>query len=266
MNAERQANGSILLPPARTARLNGVRQWAASMPLPPFRHRPMRPQPAAPPDDTSAPPLAGRDEPDGQSGNAVAARIEPVAAEAAFDAGVAPTALRERIQIALRSIPDFPEPGIVFRDITPVLADARLLRAIVLELAERFADDGIDLVAAVESRGFILGAPLAVQLGAGFVPIRKPGKLPHRTVRVDYDLEYGSDAVEAHIDALLPGHRVLLIDDVLATGGTARAALRLIEQLNGHVVGAAFLIELAQLGGRDRLSDVPVTSLLRLAD
>jgi adenine phosphoribosyltransferase len=168
----------------------------------------------------------------------------------------------DRVKDGIRTIPDFPQPGIVFRDITPVLGNAALLRHVVQHMATEFAHVGIDVVVAIESRGFILGAPLAVELGAGFAPVRKPGKLPHRTVRVDYDLEYGSDALEAHIDAVSSGQRVLLVDDVLATGGTASAALRLIDELGAQVVCAAFLVELAALAGRARLGSVPAYSLV----
>lgn len=171
--------------------------------------------------------------------------------------------LSDRIKDGIRSIPDFPQAGVLFRDITPVLANGKLLGQLVRHIAAEFADYRIDVVAAIESRGFIIGAPLAVELGAGFAPIRKPGKLPHRTVRVDYDLEYGTDALEAHIDAVSSSQRVLLIDDVLATGGTACAALQLLHELGAQVVGAAFLVELADLSGRGRLGNVPVYSLVR---
>ena len=171
--------------------------------------------------------------------------------------------LSDRVKNGIRTIPDFPQSGVIFRDITPVLSNAALLGSIVRHLTAEFAHVHIDVVVAIESRGFILGAPLAVALGAGFAPIRKPGKLPHRTLRVEYDLEYGTDALEAHIDAVSSSQRVLLIDDVLATGGTANAALRLIDELGGDVVCAAFLVELAFLSGRTRLGDVPVFSLVR---
>jgi adenine phosphoribosyltransferase len=173
--------------------------------------------------------------------------------------------LRSRIDAALRDVPDFPRPGILFKDITPVLADPPLLRDIIRHMANVYADQRIDLVAGVESRGFILGGALAVALGAGFVPIRKPGKLPYERIRVDYELEYGTDALEAHVDAVPAGARVLLVDDVLATGGTARASLDLVRQLGGTVAGAVFLIELAFLGGRQRLQDVPLDILLTFA-
>jgi adenine phosphoribosyltransferase len=168
-----------------------------------------------------------------------------------------------RIHATLRDVPDFPKPGIMFKDITPVLADPPLFQDIIRRIGEVFADESIDVVAGIESRGFILGGALAVALGAGFVPIRKPGKLPHTSLRVDYHLEYGTDALEAHVDAIRPGARVLIVDDVLATGGTACAAVKLIRLLGGTVAGAAFLLELGFLNGRTRLCDVPMHVLVR---
>jgi adenine phosphoribosyltransferase len=163
----------------------------------------------------------------------------------------------------VRDIPDFPKAGIVFKDITPVLASAEALDAAVTQLAERAREWGqIDVVVGAEARGFLLGAALARELGAGFVLARKPGKLPHETVRAEYLLEYGTDALELHSDAVASGARVLVHDDLLATGGTARALCELVEQLDGTVVGCAFLIELAFLNGRQRLAPYPVTSLL----
>jgi adenine phosphoribosyltransferase len=164
----------------------------------------------------------------------------------------------------VRDIPDFPKPGIVFKDITPVLASAEALDAAVVQLAERAREWGeVDVVVGAEARGFLLGAALARELGAGFVLARKPGKLPHQTVRAEYLLEYGTDALELHSDAVASGARVLVHDDLLATGGTARALCELVEQLHGTVVGCAFLIELAFLNGRQRLAPYPVTSLLQ---
>jgi adenine phosphoribosyltransferase len=164
----------------------------------------------------------------------------------------------------VRDIPDFPKPGIVFKDITPVLASAEALDAAVTQLAERAREWGeVDVVVGAEARGFLLGAALARELGAGFVLARKPGKLPHQTVRAEYLLEYGTDALELHSDAVASGARVLVHDDLLATGGTARALCELVEQLEGTVVGCAFLIELAFLNGRQRLAPYPVTSLLQ---
>lgn len=155
----------------------------------------------------------------------------------------------------IRDIPDFPSPGVLFKDITPVLADPEALSWVVGDLAEPF--DGVDAVIGIEARGFILATPVATRLDAGFVPMRKPGKLPSTVVSETYDLEYGTDTLEIHADAIQPGDRVLVVDDVIATGGTGAAALRLIERLGGVVVGVAVFIDLAFLGGRARLGDVP---------
>jgi adenine phosphoribosyltransferase len=168
-----------------------------------------------------------------------------------------------RIRAAVRDVPDFPKPGILFKDITPILRDAVLFNDVVDHLTDLFADQRIDVVAGIESRGFIFGAPLANALGAGFVPIRKPGKLPAERVRVDYELEYGTDAVEAHADAIGAGERVLIVDDVLATGGTAQAAARLVRELRGELVGFCILIELGFLDGRARLEGIPLRTLVR---
>ena len=162
----------------------------------------------------------------------------------------------------IRDIPDFPKPGILFKDITPLLLDAEALSQAVTELAEWARPLNVDFVAAAEARGFILGAALARELGAGFVPARKPGKLPHETISAEYILEYGVDALEMHADALADGARVLLHDDLLATGGTARALAELIEGTGAQLVGCGFLVELAFLGGRDRLAGYEVHSLL----
>lgn len=166
----------------------------------------------------------------------------------------------ERLRAAIRAIPDFPEVGIVFRDITPLLADGALLREAVAAMAATAPD--AEIAVGIESRGFIFGAPVACTLGAGFVPVRKLGRLPAATERESYDLEYGANTMEIHRDAIRPGQRVLLVDDVLATGGTMRAAARLVERLGGVVVGIAVLVELADLRGRDRLSGYPITSLI----
>ena len=168
----------------------------------------------------------------------------------------------ETLKALIRDVPDFPTPGIVFRDITPLLAHATGLRQTVQWMSERFQTSGVELVAGIESRGFIFGAPLAVALGTGFVPIRKLGKLPAATIRREYALEYGSNHLELHADAIRPGQRVLLIDDVLATGGTAAASVELVEELGGVVVAAAFLIELTGLRGRDRLAGRDVYSAI----
>jgi adenine phosphoribosyltransferase len=163
----------------------------------------------------------------------------------------------------IRDIPDFPRPGIVFKDITPLLLDPGALDAAVAGLAEFVDPLGVQLVVAPEARGFILGGALARQLGAGLVPARKPGKLPHDTVSAEYLLEYGPDTLEVHADALVGGTRVLIHDDLLATGGTADALCKLVSELGGEIVGCAFLVELAILGGRARLSPHPVHALIR---
>ena len=167
-----------------------------------------------------------------------------------------------RLESLIRPIPDFPQPGIVFRDITPLLADPPAMRLAVMRLVEPFLGQPIDMVAGMEARGFIFGALCARELGAGFVPLRKPGKLPHRTESVSYALEYGDNALEVHVDALGHGHRVLLVDDLIATGGTAAASCALIERLGGVVVACAFLIELDGLNGRAALDGHRVHSLL----
>lgn len=170
----------------------------------------------------------------------------------------------EQIDLAarIRTIPDFPKPGILFRDIMPLLQDAQALRAAVDRMAEWSVGRHVDVVLGAESRGFILGSALAYALNAGFVCARKPGKLPYTTVTESYDLEYGTDALEMHADAITPGMNVLVHDDLLATGGTAAAKVRLIEKMGGTVVGAAFLIELADLHGRDKLAGVDVLTLI----
>ncbi|HMB08034.1 MAG TPA: adenine phosphoribosyltransferase [Isosphaeraceae bacterium] len=162
----------------------------------------------------------------------------------------------------IRDIPDFPKPGVTFKDITPMLAHPEAFRAVVDRLAEAFAVRSIETVAAAEARGFIFGAPLALALGAGFVPIRKPGKLPYATLALEYQLEYGSDRLEVHTDAIGPGRRVLLLDDVLATGGTMRACCDLVRQAGAEVVACAFVVELSSLQGRGRLEPCEVFSLI----
>ena len=165
---------------------------------------------------------------------------------------------------AIRSIPDYPKPGIIFRDITTLLGDAVAFRQAVDELVAPYKGLGIDKVAGIEARGFILGGALAHQLGAGFVPIRKKGKLPHQTVRMAYSLEYGTDEMEIHSDAVKPGDRVILVDDLIATGGTATAAVELLRRIGAEVVAACFVIDLPELGGADRLRalDLPVRTLI----
>jgi len=164
---------------------------------------------------------------------------------------------------SIRSIPDFPKKGIVFRDITTLLKDAEALHSAVDLLTKRYIHSKIDKVVCIESRGFILGSALAVSLGAGFVPIRKKGKLPAEVVREQYALEYGTDVIEMHVDALQPGERVLLHDDLLATGGTMSAALKLVETRHVQVVGISFLIELSFLQGRKNLKDRDIYSLVQ---
>jgi adenine phosphoribosyltransferase len=165
---------------------------------------------------------------------------------------------------ALRDVPDFPRPGILFKDITPLLADGELFARVTRVMAAPFEGRGITHVAAIESRGFILGAPVAQHLGAGFVPLRKPGKLPHNTRRVDYQLEYGADGLEVHADACGTGGRVLLVDDVLATGGTASAACELIETIGATVVACSFLLVINGLSGAERLSGRELATVLHV--
>ena len=162
----------------------------------------------------------------------------------------------------IRDIPDFPQPGVVFKDITPLLANGAALASCVQSLAGAFGDRPVDKVLGVEARGFIIAAPVAVELGAGFVPVRKAGKLPWRVYSEAYELEYGSASLEVHHDAVLSGESVLIVDDVLATGGTAAASARLVESLGGDVVGFGCIIELAFLGGRGKLGDMEVVSLI----
>ncbi len=165
---------------------------------------------------------------------------------------------------AIRTIPDYPKPGIMFRDITTLLGDARALRQAVDMLVQPFAGRKIDQVAGIEARGFILGGAVAHQLSVGFTPVRKRGKLPHTTLTEEYELEYGSDAVEIHIDAVTHGDQVLIVDDLIATGGTAEAAIKLLRGAGADIVGAAFVVDLPELGGGDRIRalDVPVTTLV----
>jgi adenine phosphoribosyltransferase len=164
---------------------------------------------------------------------------------------------------AIRSVPDFPKAGIVFRDITTLLKDPRLFKRANAVFAERYGNRKIDKVVGIESRGFILGASLALEIGAGFVPIRKKGKLPAPTIHEEYSLEYGTDSIEIHKDAILPGERILIHDDLLATGGTVAAACKLIDRLGGTIVELAFLVELTFLGGRTKLGGREVFSLVQ---
>ena len=162
----------------------------------------------------------------------------------------------------IRDIPDFPKPGVVFKDITPLLADVAAFRAVVDAIAGHFDAVPVDKVLAVEARGFIIGAPIAYRFGAGFVPCRKAGKLPWQVEQEEYVLEYGTDLLEVHQDAVEPGERVLVVDDVLATGGTAAAAVRLVERLGGQVVGLGFVLELSFLNGRSKIAGQDIVSLL----
>ena len=166
------------------------------------------------------------------------------------------------IQSRVRDVPDFPKPGILFKDITPVLSDPAAFHAVLDLLAERYRDAALDRIVGMESRGFIFGAALADRLGVGFTPVRKKGKLPSDVISVTYSLEYGTDTLEMHRDGVSTGHRVLVVDDLLATGGTARAAIDLVTRLGGVVVGCAFVIELAFLNGREKLMQNEVFSLL----
>ncbi len=169
----------------------------------------------------------------------------------------------DKIKASIRDVPDFPKPGIVFKDITPLLQNAELFKTTIERLAGPFQRKGITHVASIESRGFIFGAPVAYLLGAGYIPVRKKGKLPFKTLSHTYELEYGSDTLEIHSDALDSASRVLIIDDVLATGGTARATCQLAEKLKAKVAGLAFAIELEFLHGREKLRGYEVTSLLK---
>jgi adenine phosphoribosyltransferase len=165
---------------------------------------------------------------------------------------------------AIRTIPDYPKPGILFRDVTTLMGDARAFRRAVDELVQPFAGQKIDKVAGIEARGFILGGAVAHQLSAGFIPLRKKGKLPHRTISVEYALEYGADTIEMHLDAVVAGERVMLVDDLVATGGTAVAAIKLLRQAGAVVSAAAFLVDLPDLGGAElvRGLGVPVSTLV----
>ncbi|MDP8213996.1 MAG: adenine phosphoribosyltransferase [Candidatus Euphemobacter frigidus] len=169
---------------------------------------------------------------------------------------------REDLKKAIRDIPDFPEEGIIFKDITTLISNPLLFKEAIDLLVEEFTEQEIDQVVCVEARGFIFGAVLAYKLGAGLVPVRKEGKLPHKTRKASYALEYGTATVEIHEDAIQPGTRVLIVDDLLATGGTLAATVELVKQNGGEIVGVAVLIELDFLNGRDKLKDTPVFSLI----
>lgn len=172
------------------------------------------------------------------------------------------TDLAERLKGTIRDVPDFPKPGILFKDITPVLARPELLQGITDHFASVFADQDIHAVVGMESRGFIFGAPLAMKMGAAFVPARKPGKLPYDRISEEYSLEYGTARLDMHTDAIVHGQKVVIIDDLVATGGTALATAKLVERLGGKVAGFAFVVELSFLDGRKVLSPYPVHSLV----
>lgn len=163
----------------------------------------------------------------------------------------------------IRDIPDFPEPGVIFKDITPLLGDAKKFSELIDALCEPFRDSGVTKVAGIEARGFTLATPVAERLSAGFIPIRKPGKLPFETMREEYALEYGTDVLEVHTDAVAKGEKVLIVDDVIATGGTAAAAVRLLRRIGAEVVGLSVFIELSFLNGSDQLAGVPLHALVR---
>jgi adenine phosphoribosyltransferase len=170
---------------------------------------------------------------------------------------------RALLRARVRDVPDFPRPGILFRDLTPLMGDGAAMRETIDLLSEAVVRHRPELIVAIESRGFIFGAPVAASLGIGFVPVRKPGKLPHKTRQRSYDLEYGTDALEMHADAVVQGARVVVVDDLLATGGTAAATIELVREIGGKVIGAAFVVELELLRGRKRLGDVAVDALLK---
>jgi adenine phosphoribosyltransferase len=169
----------------------------------------------------------------------------------------------EELRAKIREIPDFPKPGILFYDITTLLKDPVAYRAAIDAMLAPYAGQKVDVVVGMESRGFIFSAPMAYQLGAGLVPVRKLGKLPAETISVEYALEYGSNTLEVHRDAIEPGQKVLIVDDLLATGGTVRGTVELVERLRGEIVGLAFLVELTFLQGRDRLAEHPVSAVIQ---
>lgn len=164
----------------------------------------------------------------------------------------------DNLKNLIRTIPDYPKPGIMFRDVTTLFADAQGFKATIARLAEPYRTEPIDAVAGIEARGFILGGAVADRLGCGFIPVRKKGKLPHETVGQEYELEYGTDTIEVHKDAISKGQRILIVDDLIATGGTAEAAIKLVQKLEGVVIGAAFVIDLPEIGGRAKLEAMGV--------
>jgi adenine phosphoribosyltransferase len=171
----------------------------------------------------------------------------------------------EYLRDIIRNVPDFPKKGIVFKDITPILNNGKIFKAVIDHFVDRYKHRNVDKILAIESRGFIFGAAVAASLGVGFVPIRKPGKLPYKTYKEEYKLEYGTDAVEIHVDALAKNENVVVFDDVIATGGTALATCNLVKKLNAHVIECAFLIELEFLKGREKLTGQNIYSVLRYA-
>jgi len=171
--------------------------------------------------------------------------------------------MKEDLKTIIRNVPDFPKKGIVFRDITTLIGDKDAFKYVIDELVKRYRNKGIDYIVSVESRGFIFGAALAYVIGAGLIPVRKKGKLPHRTYEISYDLEYGKDTLEIHEDAIEKGKNALILDDLLATGGTTRATIDLVNKLGGKIIEAAFVIELEFLNGRDKIKDVPIFSLVK---
>jgi adenine phosphoribosyltransferase len=166
------------------------------------------------------------------------------------------------LRAKIRAVPDFPKPGILFYDITTLLKDAEAFRAVIDQMADQVKDAGIELVVGMESRGFIFSAPLAYKIGAGFVPVRKLGKLPAETIEVEYALEYGTATLEIHRDAIQPGQRVLIVDDLLATGGTVMGTIELVRRLGGEIAGLSFMVELSALHGRDKLGEFTINALL----
>jgi len=162
-----------------------------------------------------------------------------------------------------RDVPDFPKKGIIFRDITNLLKNGPVFKRAIDEIAGQYGGEKIDVVVSIEARGFIIGSALAYRLGSGLVPVRKKGKLPWRVYRKTYDLEYGQDQLEIHQDAIEPGQKVLIVDDVIATGGTIEAVAKLVKQMKGNIIGAAFLIELTDLKGREKIKDIPIVSLIK---
>ncbi|MFH1466449.1 MAG: adenine phosphoribosyltransferase [Pseudomonadota bacterium] len=167
-----------------------------------------------------------------------------------------------RLEATIRDIPDFPKPGILFKDITPILSDPVLMGELIARMGAPWLEAGIDVVVGMESRGFLFGTPLALGLNAAFVPARKPGKLPYESIGFEYDLEYGTNRLEMHVDAITPGQRVLVVDDLLATGGTAAATCKLVEKLGGEVVACCFVVELGFLNGREKLAGVQIDSVV----